>query len=574
MSTEQVAREIGRFLRSDRAEVLCVRGRWGVGKTFAWRRYLQTTREAGHLVRQPYAYVSLFGLNSLDDLRYAIFESTVSIEHALTGPTPETFGELASKGMALGRRTASWLGPVLSFVGAGDLGTALSKSAFLLVRDQLLCLDDLERAGDGLNPRDVLGLVSFLKEQRNCRVVLLLNDEAMADEAKAEFHCLLEKVIDVSLVFAPTAGEASAIALADDQPVGDQLRRNVEALGITNIRVIKKIERLAFILASELKPYRAEVLKQAVATCVLGGWAVFEPDQAPSLEFIKAYNGALLAMQDRDNDPTPEVLRWRDILSILSFSHADDFDRVVLNGVAVGYFDEVRLAEEARALDDQWARQNRKNSFSEAWNLYHHSLVEEDDTVVEAIRQGALDNIAVTDATNINATIYLLREFERNDEADELAEAYVASLPDEQDALDLDEHHFMPDQPVDGALRAAFQARYDAFEDTRDPKQVLLEIARGNGWNTADERLMATLSADAFQALIEGTTGPDLRRVVKTALRMASHGGDSAPRMRAALHDALARIAAKSPLRARRLRYWGFARPARPAEAGGLPEGR
>ena len=565
MSTEQVANEIARFLSSDRSEVLCIRGRWGVGKTFAWRRFLEETRETGNLARQPYAYVSLFGINSLDDLRYAIFESTVPVEHALTGPTSETFGALLTKGKAIGRKTGAWLGPALAIFGAGDLGAALSKSAFLLVRDQLVCLDDLERAGDSLNPRDVLGLVSFLKEQRNCRVVLLLNDEAMRDEARADFHRLLEKVIDVSLVFAPTAGEASSIALVDDEPVGIQLRRDVEALGITNIRVIKKIERLSLILARELKPYRSEVLKQAVTTCVLGGWAVFEPDHAPTLEFIKNYNGVLLAMQDRDNDPTPEVVRWRDLLARLSFSHADDFDKVVLNGVAVGYFDQTRLAEEAKTLDDQLARQNRENSFSQAWDRYHHSLAEEDDAVLEAIRRGALENIAGTDATSINATIYLLREFGRNDEADELAEAYVASRPNEPDALNLNEYHFMHDQPADGALRAAFQSRYEAFEDTRDPKQVLLEIAGGQGWNTEDERLLATLSADAFQTLIEGTEGPDLRRVIKTALRMASHGGESAPRMRVALHEALARIAAKSPLRARRLRYWGFA-PVRPDE--------
>lgn len=572
MSTEQVAREIERFLSSDRAEVLCIRGRWGVGKTFAWRRYLGATRDAGLLAPQAYAYVSLFGLNSLDDLRYAIFESTVSIEHALTGPTPETFGDLASKGKALGRKTASWLGPALSLVGAGDLGSALSKSAFLLVRNQLVCLDDLERAGDGLNPRDVLGLASFLKEQRNCRVVLLLNDEAMADEPRAEFHRLLEKVIDVSLVFAPTASEASVIALPGNSRVVEQLRRNVETLGITNIRVIKKIERLAYMLAAELETYRSEVLTQAITTCVLGGWAVFEPDQSPPLEFIRTYNGFLLAVQDGDNEPTAEVQRWRDTLANISFSHADEFDRLILSGVSVGYFDKAALSERAKELDDQWRRQRTTNSFKEAWERYHHSLAEEDDVVIDGIRQAAFENIAVADATNINATIYLLREFSRDDEADELAEAYVASRPNEHAAFDLDEYHFMPDQPVDGALRAAFQRRYDAFEDTRDPKQVLLEIAQGNGWNTADERLMATLSADAFEALIEGTTGPDLRRVVKTALRMASHGGDSAPRMRAALHEALARIATKSPLRARRLRYWGFSGPVRNAEARGLPD--
>ena len=142
-------------------------------------------------------------------------------------------------------------------------------------------LDDLERAGADLTPRDVLGLVSFLKEQRNCRVVLLLNDEAMEHDKRQDFDRLLEKVIDTSIIFAPSAEEAAGIAIVDNEPIGALLRDGVVALGITNIRVIKKIERLALRLAGYLGAYRPEVVAQAVTACLLAGWAVFDRDHAP-----------------------------------------------------------------------------------------------------------------------------------------------------------------------------------------------------------------------------------------------------------------------------------------------------
>jgi hypothetical protein len=41
MSIELVAAEIRRFLSSEEPEVLSISGDWGVGKTFAWNRYLQ-----------------------------------------------------------------------------------------------------------------------------------------------------------------------------------------------------------------------------------------------------------------------------------------------------------------------------------------------------------------------------------------------------------------------------------------------------------------------------------------------------------------------------------------------------
>jgi hypothetical protein len=85
MFTALVEAEIRRFLASDVPEVLCIKGRWGVGKTFAWLKYLGEAQRAGELKANAYAYVSLFGLNTLDDLRFAIFENTVTAEHALKG---------------------------------------------------------------------------------------------------------------------------------------------------------------------------------------------------------------------------------------------------------------------------------------------------------------------------------------------------------------------------------------------------------------------------------------------------------------------------------------------------------
>jgi len=68
------------------------------------------------------------------------------------------------------------------------------------VRNQIVCIDDLERVGDGLSIKDVLGLVSFLKDQRKCKIVLLLNNEELQDRAATDFKSQLEKVIDVKCV--------------------------------------------------------------------------------------------------------------------------------------------------------------------------------------------------------------------------------------------------------------------------------------------------------------------------------------------------------------------------------------
>jgi hypothetical protein len=58
--------------------------------------------------------------------------------------------------------------------GATDIVQA---AAFASIRDQIVCIDDIERKGKDLRTMDVLGLVSLLPEHRLCKVVLILNDE-------------------------------------------------------------------------------------------------------------------------------------------------------------------------------------------------------------------------------------------------------------------------------------------------------------------------------------------------------------------------------------------------------------
>jgi hypothetical protein len=68
-----VLHEISRFLRGKEPSVLCVRGKWGVGKTYAWKAMLEkATAEPDGIGLERYAYVSVFGINSLEELKYAI----------------------------------------------------------------------------------------------------------------------------------------------------------------------------------------------------------------------------------------------------------------------------------------------------------------------------------------------------------------------------------------------------------------------------------------------------------------------------------------------------------------------
>ena len=118
-----------------------------------------------------------------------------------------------------------------------DFSQAINSISFLSVSHALVCLDDLERKGAGLPLRDVLGLVSYLKENKDCKVVLLLND---GEDDLEDFGKYREKVVDVEMVFDPSPEEAVEIALDLGKPEMAILGEYAQRLEIKNIRILKK----------------------------------------------------------------------------------------------------------------------------------------------------------------------------------------------------------------------------------------------------------------------------------------------------------------------------------------------
>jgi hypothetical protein len=62
---------------------------------------------------------------------------------------------------------------------AGAYLGGLGPVRFSSVKETIVCIADIERRGNSLGDQEVLGLVSALKEQKKCKVVLILNHEAL-----------------------------------------------------------------------------------------------------------------------------------------------------------------------------------------------------------------------------------------------------------------------------------------------------------------------------------------------------------------------------------------------------------
>ena len=154
-STEITKAEIRRFLSGSNPAVLCISGEWGVGKTFLWRLVLDELRATKKLSLSRYSYVSLFGLNSLDDMKASLFENMDWLDQDATDFTQR--GKAGAKALAARVKKLSELAGALPY-----LGQYIARARplfFSLIQNQIVCIDDLERRSKNLELKDVLGLM-------------------------------------------------------------------------------------------------------------------------------------------------------------------------------------------------------------------------------------------------------------------------------------------------------------------------------------------------------------------------------------------------------------------------------
>ena len=213
MSLIKVQRAIEDSLASDSPEVLAIKGGWGIGKTYFWEKFVKlASQDQRYEIPALCICFSIWSLDPLDELKFAIFERTVNRSQIGERISIDNLKQNATDlAKGLGRK-ASWLLQMVTIPWLKNIGPLVHSAAFLTIKDMLICLDDFERKGESLSVKDVLGIVSLLRDERNCRVVMIFNDSKLDDKAELEYKDLREKVIDVEVLFNPNPNEAASLA--------------------------------------------------------------------------------------------------------------------------------------------------------------------------------------------------------------------------------------------------------------------------------------------------------------------------------------------------------------------------
>lgn len=556
IKTEEI---LTNFLRNPEAEVVTLKWEWWVWKTYFWNDFLKRIKTDSQLQFKKYSYVSLFGIWSIEELRQLIYKNQINLEEIWCNITFSLDEEnLSNIGTVIKNKAKSvswyskviwWISGIIDWVPEG-LGWDTVKRynpvqilvgvfSFLKTRECLICIDDFERTK--LDKKGILWVVSELKEQRKCKVVLIFNDNKLKDEDKQSYTEFREKVIDIEMEFSPTIEECVSIIFPDyksKESYESTLFEYINILGIKNLRILQKIKRTYDLLSVHLKELHPWVTKLALRTICLFTLSYYSSHESnkkdetgndsgkpnknifwyyvykqerkiiepiippPSYLYNLEYLWHLFDEKDADSIEAS----WDSFLSRYGYMSSDDFDKAIFRVIERWYLIEEDFLKYAQLAHEKCELWDAGDLYKNAWeNYYHDWFYDNKDDFIEALKKAFVEWWEFLDGSQLNSAVYIMRELDANDIANEIIGIYVDKHHSDRSIYSVSDIQFHSSVQLDAEVKRRFIEKYNQMGTIRDLKWVLDYIIERNYsyWNEEEAILFKATEEDIYKLLKE-----------------------------------------------------------------------
>ena len=580
MSLEDVTNEIRQYISDDEPDALVIKGKWGVGKTFLWAKLLIQSNQSGTIARPKYAYVSLFGIDNIEQLKHSIFENTISSEFIDSGVSLTTFikqiGELSTPGA-----TTTSLSTISSFISRKlgraktlplikDFAPFIDSASSLLINNMLICLDDIERKSEKLNAEELFGFISILKEQKKCKLVLILNESEFDEKFSDAYTKYREKVIDKEISYQPSTPEVLSLIQESGLNVDERLTDYMNRLNINNIRIILKVNRHWKDICQYIKGFREETITKISHSLVLLAWCYYSGDEgAPSLDYVRKTNQISIIFDEEkelEDDEAKELedseTTWNRILRAYEYEFSDDIDNILADYLESGFINSEGFLKQCKNIDAMFEKGHGENEITKAWRVFHDSFDDNDEEFVHEVIEKVKENMEYIGLDHLDSAAWVLRELGRGNEADSLIELFIKLHKDDTSIFDSGSS-FMTFPPKDPVIKRRFAEVYAQNVTKPSVPEVLRRISENPNWSTKDEEAIADYSADEFYKLFKATKGPELDSIIQVCLDFGkfSNASDQQKRIADNAKDALLRIRGESKINELRIRKFRLKLP-------------
>lgn len=161
-------------------------------------------------------------------------------------------------------------------------------------------------------------------------------------------------------------------------------------------------------------------------------------------------------------------------------------------------------------------------SFEAAWRKVDASFADDQDAVLDGIREALLRNIEQVTPANLSATVALFKKLGQTEQAAEIIAQYVEARRGEPRLFDLAQSHF--GQYVDDPdVKAAFKKV--AAEPRERPDVIALLAGAKQDWSPERLEALAAAPVEDYRRAFKSASGEEHQRLLANALHFRDMGG-------------------------------------------------
>jgi hypothetical protein len=556
---KDIQNTLQQLLDADRPVVIALKGGWGEGKTYFWKESIQKHRK-------KVSYASVFGAASILEIRERVLLASIPL------PSPGSDKGRFRPVMDILQTAGSYISSIARGFGISPPTSLAIRllEATLLRDDRVVCLDDVERLSSSIGAETLLGYITELRDDRELKVVLIYNDEAIAESpiTREMFARYREKVVDREIRFVHDLDAIVSIVfdsvppISTHAPVIDELKRRCRVLNVTNIRLLLKaryyFEELVRVLPNDAP---ADFLNAMLHSLLLYIWIHFGRHKYPVLtwDFIEDYAQVRYLLGDAKKVPEAEQDAHK-LLNSYGYSMTDDLDRTLLRFLRTDVLDSSALKEQYGLWHDTLSKAKLENAFSEVWVKYYHGTFRDNanefcDALIGATR-AFLPHIT---GPNFDEVLVKLDQLGRSREADQLLTEFVKLR---QETIRSYHRSFRPEPVRYPKLAAILRGAEEAQKrDDRPLVDVIASACSAEFLSADDRRRLGKVSPEEFIRFFvdqdqERVTGK-LRTLYKNVSGIGNPDSDEKAIM-SALQAAIRDIAGRSTLNRLRMESLGF----------------
>lgn len=551
------------FFFTSENRVIVIKGDWGVGKTYFWERYYRNNKSK--LSKVAYSYVSLFGKNSVNDIKREIFHYATPLDvdkynAMLNGQNQNINGKFLSKikSFAKYNRASKLIIKYLDNTTFGfRAGPLISALEYGFISEYIICIDDLERKGNALEIKEVMGLVDELARKKNCKIVLIFNEKNLKNEdEEKQFSEYREKIVDLDVMYNPSIADNLGKVFLPQNKNRKHIEKIVHDINLRNLRILNKI-KTTLDTFDEYFNVAVEGTRQDFAKRVTLFSTVYYSgvDYVTYEDFTREMNAGLRGIMDIDEQDKTPAMEFFDKIDITNRETGRKFDEDIDFYLINGYIKpQSRIKEIIKSSDKEYANIEINNRIANVWSIYTESFESNDAYFISEIESLLKDNLQSIPLSRLGSLMDMLEALGVN--CDKYVDEYVRGLT-EKDIESLKIEAWFDIHTGFEKLTTALNSKISYYEPKASIEEILTRFSASDSYNSRDVIELNVFTEDDYYQWLTNHKD-DVIGLVKHGLLKFSGLSNPTPeqtQVTEKARKALLRVAKKSTLNKLRVKH-------------------